>query len=99
MMPTTIFLMLAAWCFGKSSLRLESWLLEHPRFGKTLRSWRAHGAIPRRVKLMACAEMASGLVIFWLGVHPPWLVAAGVAALLLGSAVYVVLRPTPVAEP
>jgi uncharacterized membrane protein YbaN (DUF454 family) len=32
-MPTTIFLILAAWCFGRSSPRLEAWMLDHPRFG------------------------------------------------------------------
>lgn len=99
LMPTTIFLILAAWCFGRSSRRLETWLLEHPRFGETLRSWRAHGAIPRWAKLMACAGMALGFVMFWLSVHPSSLVAVGVAALLLGSAIYVVSRPSLVAEP
>lgn len=98
LMPTTIFLILAAWCFGKSSPRLEAWLLDHPRFGNELRSWRSHGAIPRRAKLMACAGMTFGFVMFWLSVHPSWLVAAGIAALLLGSAVYVASRPRLTAE-
>jgi uncharacterized membrane protein YbaN (DUF454 family) len=36
LMPTTIFLILAAACFIRSSSRLEAWVLNHPRFGPTL---------------------------------------------------------------
>ena len=48
LMPTTIFLILATGCFARSSPRLEAWLLNHPRFGPTLRDWRERGAILRR---------------------------------------------------
>jgi uncharacterized membrane protein YbaN (DUF454 family) len=46
-MPTTIFLILASWCFARSSPRLEAWLLAHPHFGPTLSAWNATGAVPR----------------------------------------------------
>lgn len=94
LMPTTVFLIAAAACFAQSSPRLEAWLLDHPRFGPTLRDWRAHGAISRPAKLTACAGMAAGFVIFWIGSHPSALFAAVVAGLLLTSALYVVSRPT-----
>jgi uncharacterized membrane protein YbaN (DUF454 family) len=63
LLPTTIFLIIAAACFARSSPRLETWLLEHPTFGKTLRDWRATGAISRPAKLMACAGMTIGYVL------------------------------------
>lgn len=95
LMPTTIFLILACWFFARSSPRLEKWLLTHRRFGATLRAWQESGAISRSAKLMACAGMTTGFGLFWIGAHPkPWL-AAGVAALLLASAFYVVSRPGP----
>ena len=93
LLPTTIFLIIAAWCFARSSPRLEAWLLNHPRFGKTLRDWRSDGAIPRPAKVMACAGMTFGFVVFWFSVHPSLLLAAGVAVLFLACAGYVVSRP------
>ena len=93
LLPTTIFLILAAGCFARSSPRLETWLVEHPRFGPPLVAWRKYGAISPRAKVSACIGMTIGYVLFWLGAHPgPWL-AILVAAFMLASAAYVLTRP------
>jgi uncharacterized protein len=94
LMPGAVFLIAAVWCFARSSPRLEAWLLNHPQFGKTLRDWRSDGAISRPAKIMACAGMTFGFVAFWFSAHPSLLLAAGVAALLLACAGYVVSRPS-----
>ena len=99
LLPTTIFLIGAAGCFGRSSPRLEAWLLDHPKSGKPLRDWRASGAISRPAKIMACAGMTFGFVVFWFSAHPSLLLAAGVAVLLLACAAYVVSRPSIVDQP
>lgn len=93
LLPTTPFLLVAAWCFGKSSPRLEAWMLNHPRFGPSLRRWREEGAIPRRAKWMAVIGMSIGYAVFWTQARPGWLLATGVAVVMLGSAAYVVSRP------
>ena len=93
-MPTTIFVILAAWCFGRSSPRFETWLLGHPTFGPPLRAWREEGAIPRRGKLMAWTGMAIGYCLFWLG-NPGALVAVVVTSFFAFGAVYVGTRPDP----
>jgi len=98
LLPTTIFLIIAAACFARSSPRLETWLLEHPTFGKTLRDWRATGAISRPAKLMACAGMTIGYVVFWWGAKPSLALGAAVAVLMLACAGYVVSRPTAAAN-
>lgn len=94
LLPTTVFLIAAAACFARSSPRLEAWLLDHPRFGPTLRDWRAFGAIARPAKITACAGMALGFAVFSLTVRPTLPVAAGVILVLAGCAAYVLSRPT-----
>jgi uncharacterized membrane protein YbaN (DUF454 family) len=95
LMPTTIFLILASWFFARSSPRLEAWLLSHPRFGGTLRTWNETGAVPGTAKVMACGGMIAGFALFLVGAHPKLWIAAVVAMLLLASAIYVVSRPSP----
>ena len=95
LMPGAVFLIIAAWCFARSSPRFEAWLLNHPKFGKPLRDWRASGAIPRSAKVMACAGMAIGFVTFWYSVAPLGAACAqAVAAGFLACAAYVVSRPS-----
>lgn len=93
-LPTTPFLIVAAACFARSSRRLESWLLDHRRFGPTLRDWRERGAIPRKAKMMSLAGTTVGFILFWLGSHPGPLLATAVAALMLFGLAYVFTRPS-----
>lgn len=94
-MPTTIFLILAAGCFARSSPSLEAWLLYHPRFGTPLRQWREQGAISRKGKGYAAAGMAAGYVLFLWGARPGWPLACGVAAGMAACAAWVLTRPAP----
>jgi uncharacterized membrane protein YbaN (DUF454 family) len=93
LMPGAVFLLVAMWCFARSSPRFEAWLLDHPTLGKPLRDWRAAGAIPRPAKAMACAGMAMGFVVFWYSFDPSLPLAATVAFLFVVCAGYVVSRP------
>jgi uncharacterized membrane protein YbaN (DUF454 family) len=98
LMPGVVFLIVAAWCFARSSPRFEAWLLDHPTLGKPLRDGRATGAISRSGKTMACVGMMIGFATFWLGAHPSLPLAAGVAVMFLACAAYVVSRPAAVDE-
>ncbi len=57
LLPTTPFLLLAAFCFSRSSERLHQYLLNHPWFGQLIRDWENHGVIPFKAKLLATSMM------------------------------------------
>ncbi|AUD79481.1 DUF454 domain-containing protein [Kangiella profundi] len=66
LLPTTPFLIVAVWAAGKSSPRLELWLLEHPQFGPLLKGWRDKGAIPVFAKYLAGLMLTSSWLVLWL---------------------------------
>jgi uncharacterized membrane protein YbaN (DUF454 family) len=95
LMPTTIFIILAAGCFARSNRRIEDWLLNHKSFGPTIKAWRAEGAISRRGKTLATAGMVLGYVLFLLGARPDLPLALFVLAVFGACAWYVLSRPNP----
>lgn len=50
-LPTVPFLLLASWCFWKSSPRYHTWLLNHKRFGPVIRDFQQDKAISKRIKI------------------------------------------------
>ncbi|WP_253958354.1 YbaN family protein [Rhizobium sp. WYJ-E13] len=92
LMPTTIFLILAAWFFSRSSPRLEAYLM-NSRFGGPLRDWRESGAISRKSKSLALMGMAAGYAIFLVTSKPSVPLVIIVGALILACAAYVASRP------
>ncbi len=60
-LPTTPFLLVAAWAFARSSPRLEAWLRNHPRLGPPLAAWEQRRAIPRPAKAVAVASLPASV--------------------------------------
>jgi hypothetical protein len=92
-LPTTPFLLISLWAFSKSSVRLESWLLNHPRFGERLRAWRAHGVIPWGVKLTSWSAMFASMILMVATVRS-WVALLGTAAVMAIGAAYIASRPS-----
>jgi uncharacterized membrane protein YbaN (DUF454 family) len=83
--PTTGPLILAAFFFSRSSHRVHTWLVTHPRFGRVIREFETDRRIPLRAKVLALATMVPAFVYAagWLVTHPVprlALVAVGVWA-------------------
>ena len=92
-LPTVPFLILAAWCFGKSNPELEQRLLDHPRFGKHIRDWRASGAIAPAGKYGATVAFAASITLTFLFTAWPWpLLPLAIAAITLS---WIWTRPNP----
>lgn len=91
-LPTTPFVLLAAFCFSNGSPRMRRWLVNHAIFGPLIANWEAYGAIPRPVKRLSCCVMAAVFLISVVsGVGTTVLVIQAVC--LGGAATYVLTRP------
>jgi uncharacterized protein len=90
-LPTTVFMLLAAWAFSKSSPRFERWLLEHRWFGASIRRWRAHRVVPARVKRIAYTMMLATFTLSLASGRVPWWLLV-VQAVLMGYGAWFLAR-------
>jgi uncharacterized protein len=87
-LPTTPFILLAAFFFSKGSTRLHQWLIHHPRFGQMIQDWETHRVIRPRAKLLASIMIVVGMGLsLWLTALPviikALMAATGVGVILL----------------
>src|SRR5262245_25741123 len=97
-LPTTPFLLLAAWFFARSSARLHAWLLRSRLFGGMIRDWQKHRGVRPRVKVVALTLLP--LVVFtsaYFGNLPWYLVTMLIVLATIGAVV--VIRLPLVREP
>ncbi len=62
-LPTTVFMVFAAWCFSKSSPRFEQWLLDLPGIGQLIRDFRDGLGMPKRSKVTALMMITIAVTI------------------------------------
>ncbi|MCE9678650.1 YbaN family protein [Shewanella sp. AS1] len=53
LLPTVPFILLASFCFARSSQRLHQWLISHPWFAQALQDWEEQGGIRKDLKRKA----------------------------------------------
>ena len=93
-LPTTVFLILAAWAASRGWPAVDTWLLNHPKYGSTLRQWREHGTVPRKAKWWASGMMLVSAIIM-LFTNAPLLVKLFTDLTMLVVAIWLWLRPEP----
>ena len=97
LLPTTPFVLVAAFAYAKSSDRLHAWLLAHRVFGPLIDDWHRYGAISRRAKTAAIASMLAVIAISLLLRVPTHAIVIQVVV-LSGSALFILTRPLPPGE-
>ena len=92
LLPTTPFVILAAFAFAKSAPTLHKKLLQSRTFGPLITKWEQKGAIAPRHKAMAVGMMAAAFGAAVLFGAPLYALAIQVVC-MGGAAAYVVTRP------
>jgi len=93
-LPTTPFVLVAAFAFANSSERMHRWLMEHNIFGPLIVNWQRYGAISLSAKVLCLLSMAAVLVISSLIAVPTYIIV--VQALVVGAcSLFIISRPLP----
>ncbi len=93
-LPTTVFILLAAFFFARSSERLHSWIINHKRFGPTILNWQKYGAVSKIARIRAVSTMIGILVISILLSLPVLVIIIQALAMAAVSA-FLLTRPYP----
>ena len=94
LLPTTPFLLLAAFCFARGSRKLHHWLVEHPRLGPPIRDWETYRAISKRGKTLAMIAIVAVFVISILAGVATYVIAIQ-AVVLSAVSLFILTRPHP----
>ncbi|MEL1262983.1 YbaN family protein [Pseudoxanthomonas putridarboris] len=98
-LPTTVFILIAAYAASRGSERLHRYLMTHPRFGPAIHDWQRSGAVSRRGKwaatwaMLACAGILLA-VMLWTGAHRWWMAALPIVC-MAAVATWLWRRPEP----
>lgn len=97
LLPTTPFVLLAAFCFSRSSERMHDWLMNRSPFGPLIRQWQEQRSIPPKARRRALLVMAAsfGITIVFFA-KPLYL---QIALLILALTGMTIIARLPVAEP
>ena len=95
-LPTTPFILLAAWFFARSSEAWHQRLLDSEVFGPLIRNWETNRCVSRRTKAVGIGSMlvaGSASIVFALS--EPWARMATAALMLVGALVLLSIPTCP----
>jgi uncharacterized membrane protein YbaN (DUF454 family) len=91
LLPTTIFWILAAFCFGRSDPRLQAWIFSHHRFGAGVEAFVTRGILSRKAKAAATAGIAASFALSWTLLDDP-ITRTLLGLILAGVVLYILTR-------
>jgi len=94
LLPTTPFVLLAAFFFSRGSERLHGWLVDHPRFGRYVRDWETEQVIPPAGKYASTLMMVPSVSWVIVSREIPLLLETGMALVVIGVLWFIWTRPS-----
>jgi uncharacterized membrane protein YbaN (DUF454 family) len=88
---------MAAFCFARSSKRMENWLYNHKLFGPFLTNWGQKRVFPTKAKWAMFITMDCSLIIIWLTTGN-WKAVVGTGAVMMLVAIWAWRYPGSVEE-
>ena len=81
--PFSIFLVGAAYCFARSSKKMENWIYNHKHIGPFLLNCENKRVFPQKAKYAMIAVMSSSLIIMYFFVPIKGVIYSGIMMLLV----------------
>jgi len=97
-MPTTPFVLLAAYFFSKGSEKLHAWLLANKHFGPSIKEWEEHGVIDKKSKALATFTIVSFFSATLYFVNVSLLIKGIVASTGIAVLAFVLSRPSSISS-
>lgn len=93
LLPTTVFFLMAAWCYARSSQRFYDWLHKNPLFGKYLKNYREGRGISPATRIVTIVFLWGG-ILYSIFVTHSLVIQLILAAIAVGVTIHLVMIPT-----
>lgn len=93
--PTTIFWIIAAFCFANSRPEWRDWIYERPGFGPVIEGFVEHGVLSRTSKAGGILGLVISQSMATFFLWGQWMALGILAATLLLVALFIATRPAP----
>lgn len=95
LLPTTPFILLAAYCFSRSSERLHQWLITHPQMGPLIQDWQQDGSICKTAKTKATVLIVGTFAVTFAVVNVGLLLTGLILLMGISVLTFIWTRPVP----
>lgn len=93
LLPTTVFFLMAAWCYARSSQKFYDWLHDNKYFGKYLKHYRDGMGVTLTSKISTIVILWGG-ILYSIFVTDSSLIHGILIVIAVGVTIHVVMTPT-----